>query len=189
MEWSKSTITKSELERKQREFMEQALKMAEKAIKPQPEEPPVYEEETIPVSEPEIIEKTEENEPVEIFEEPEPMPTAENISEEECGEEPEAMANTEPAKETSFGVFGKEELEKAIESGEIKGEGVMQAAEILAEMNRKTEYMKKLINEQEKEANSAKLPQNGGSYGLNGFVDRHNNKCQGCRNGNRINTP
>lgn len=195
MEWSKSAISKAELEKKQKEFIEEAIKMAKKAghssateaVKP-PE--PVYEQaepEISYIAEPVITEAAEELKE-EIVE------AEETRSEEEAADEPvqsgkdeqdffdvKETAEEEAEEELTFGVFDAEELSKAIESGEISGDGLKQAAEILAEMTNKTETMKKLIEEQEK---NTEKTDNGADYGLNSYIDRHNNSCRGCTNGN-----
>ncbi|MBQ8614320.1 MAG: hypothetical protein IJ416_08920 [Ruminiclostridium sp.] len=188
MEWSKSTISKSELEKKQREFMEQAVKMAQQAgyhseekeipaVEHTPE-PVIEEEKAEAVAEEEIIEAVEEiTEAVEEITE-----KAEELTE-EITAEPDFFGEPAPdvpeEEEPTFGVFDAEELSKAIESGEISGEGLKQAAEILEEMKNKTDMMKRLIAEQEAE----KTSHNGDDYGLNSYIDRHNTNCQGCGHG------
>lgn len=171
MEWRKSDISMSELERKQKEFMEEAVRMAKKAgySAPEPKPEPVITPEPV-IHEPK--EKTDEAEEIQT------EPAA--VAEETPCDIPE-----EKEEENTFGVFDKEELTKAIESGEISGEGLRQAAEILAEMSDKTEAMKKLIEKQEEDM---KIPSDGGDYGLNSYIDRHNNKCRGCKNG-RVDVP
>ncbi len=179
MEWSKTNLSKAELEKKQKEFMEQAVRMAKKAVHTTPAPDPVAkikeeiaEEilEEIREPEAEAAEITEEiiDEIIDYEEE-----TAEDIIEDVIEDTVE--------EEVTFGVFDKDELTRAIESGEISGEGLKQATEILAEMTSKTEAMKKLVEEQEK---AAEMPENGGDFGLNGYIDRHNNNCRGCKNGN-----
>ncbi len=189
MEWSKTNLTSAELEKKQKEFMEQAVKMAKRAVKTPVEQPvaesPVYEtaEEIIE----EIVDAAEN-----ITEPPE---TSEKEIAEEIAEAVEEINEVEKSDndffdiaevaedevDVTFGVFDRDELTKAIESGEISGEGLKQAAEILAEMTNKTEMMKKLVEEQE---NAEENTDNGGDFGLNGYIDRHNNNCRGCKNGN-----
>lgn len=177
MEWSKNTISKSELEKKQREFMEEAMRMAKRsAVSPIEEKAdPIEEKKEEKISEEvfdEVIEETVEEALEEIVEE---------VSEEEhFFEEPaEPVLEDIPVFEgESYGVFDKDELTCAIERGEITGEGLRQAAEILAEMTQKTEFMKKLLEEQEE-----KTAENGSDYGLNGFIDRHNNNCRGEEDG------
>ena len=139
------------------------------------------------MAEPEITEAAEELKE-EIVE------AEETRSEEEAADEPvqsgkdeqdffdvKETAEEEAEEELTFGVFDAEELSKASESGEISGDGLKQAAEILAEMTNKTETMKKLIEEQEK---NTEKTDNGADYGLNSYIDRHNNSCRGCTNGN-----
>ena len=168
MEWSKTTISRAELEKKQREYIEAAMDMARKAENraeaAKPEESALKEE----IVE-EIVEKTDDL--TDLLDE---------IKEKsgETAELPkEALKDEE--KNEQFGVFSTEELVDAIENGEVSGEGLRQAAEILEEMTRKTKTMRKLVDEQETEDD---IFDSGEDYGLNGFVNRHNNNCRGCRN-------
>lgn len=193
MEWSKSSISNKELEKKQREFMEQAIKMAERAgrttaaapkkSEAEPKLPAVYE----PESESEVFEGITE----ELTEELSELSEEENddlgvipLDEEMAAEEPQA-AEEAPKKPQNFGVFDTEQLMKAIENGEVSGDGLKQAAEILEEMSSKTAAMKKLLEEQEGRYASEEKAKSGTDYGLNGYIDRHNNRCRGCSNGNR----
>ena len=168
MEWSKTTISRAELEKKQREYIEAAMDMARKAENraeaAKPEESALKEE----IVE-EIVEKTDDL--TDLLDE---------IKEKsgETAEPPEEILKDEEKNE-QFGVFSTEELVDAIENGEVSGEGLRQAAEILEEMTRKTETMRKLVDEQETEDD---IFDSGEDYGLNGFVNRHNNNCRGCRN-------
>ena len=151
MEWSKSAMSKAELEKKQREFMEQAVRMAKKAghgaeknemaevSVPEPEiELPAEEiEDTAEEAAEEIAESAEElaEETEEITEELSEVFTEEA---EDIAEEPPVFAESgsvkeEHAEETSYGVFDADELARAIEKGEVSGEGLRQAAEMLAE--------------------------------------------------------
>lgn len=185
MEWSKSNISKAELEKKQREFMEQALRMAQKSASTVSEEliPPkataevLKEEEQVLVTEEkeEIVEDNMEKSLTEMTEE------VSDAIQTDFFKEPVLAVTEEEAvpAEENYGVFDAEELTGAIERGEITGDGLRQAAEILAEMTNKTEMMKKLLEEQEE-----KTAENGGDYGLNSFIDRHNNSCRGCEDGN-----
>ena len=191
-------MSKAELEKKQREFMEQAVRMAKKAghgaeknemaevSVPEPEiELPAEEiEDTAEEAAEEIAESAEElaEETEEITEELSEVFTEEA---EDIAEEPPVFAESgsvkeEHAEETSYGVFDADELARAIEKGEVSGEGLRQAAEMLAEMTRKTEEMKKLIKEQE---NKSEKHANGGDIGLNSYIDRHNKGCRGCSDG------
>lgn len=196
MEWSKSAISKAELEKKQKEFIEEAIKMARKAghsaVNKEEKAPePVYEQAVVEIpSETEIeiaevleelTEESEEAEEKAIEAEIEVELVLKEKAEEPDFFEAEEECAEESEEELTFGVFDAEELSKAIESGEISGDGLKQAAEILAEMTNKTEAMKKLIDEQEKKAEKA---DNGADYGLNSYIDRHNNSCRGCKNGN-----
>ncbi|MBQ7834528.1 MAG: hypothetical protein IJ385_01980 [Ruminiclostridium sp.] len=191
MEWSKSAMSKAELEKKQREFMEQAVRMAKKAGQGEEKKaeaavaaPDVELPAETTAQEVEIIEEIEEA-AEEIVEELAEVFTAEDIAVEPPVAEEEKPAEEEPvreehAEETSYGVFDADELARAIEKGEVSGEGLRQAAEMLAEMTRKTEEMKKLIKEQEKKSEKHV---SGGDIGLNSYIDRHNKGCRGCSDG------
>lgn len=187
MEWSKSTISKAELEKKQREYIEAAIKMAKKAGNA------ALGEETAPkpVTKAEIVEEiVEEIDDLtgvleEIGEKAEE--TAEETVEavEEIAEEAEDNCDKDD-KDEKYGVFNADELVTAIENGEVSGEGLKQAAEILEEMTRKTETMRKLVEEQE---NEEEIFDSGESYGLNGFINRHNSNCRGCGNESGTQSP
>lgn len=191
MEWSKTTISKAELERKQKEYIEAALGMAKRAVNVPSAETKTAEKAAIVE---ELVEETDDlsgmleeigaevettEEPVEIIEEKAEVP--EEIAEpEEISEPAEEKAEEIEELPSNYGVFDTEQLMSAIESGEVSGEGLKQAAEILEEMTRKTDTMKKLIEEQETEDFS----DNGEDYGLNSFINRHNSNCRGCTDGN-----
>ena len=178
MEWSKSTISKAELEKKQREYIEAAMKMAKKAgntaqeIRNTPE--PVTKAEIAK----EIVEEVDDLSGLmaEIKEKAEEKTSEESVDEEKSIEKNE----TTEENDDKFGVFNAEELVTAIENGEVSGEGLKQAAEILEEMTRKTETMRKLVEEQENEEED--IIDSGEEYGLNGFINRHNSNCRGCGN-------
>lgn len=184
-------MNSAEFERKQREFMEQAVKMAERAGKGRIHEPVKEEPKAEMPRKEDVFDKAEE-----LFDEvTEELSKAVNsIEEEDFGvireelkEEKTAepyIEETEEKEEISFGVFDKDELIKAIESGEVSEDSLKQASEILEEMNSKTEAMKKLLEEQECRYGKKKNASNGGDYGLNGYIDRHNNSCRGCSDGN-----
>ena len=157
MEWSKNTISKAELDKKQREYIEAAMKMAEKAGNKSATKAEIVEE---------IEEKAEEEEEI----------SEEMATEEICNDKKEETEE----KDDRFGVFNADELVAAIENGEVSGEGLKQAAEILEEMTRKTETMRKLVEEQENEEED--IIDSGEEYGLNGFINRHNSNCRGCGN-------
>lgn len=180
MEWSKSTISKAELERKQREYMEAALNMAKRAgngvqtVRAEPES--AAKEEIVE----EIVEETDDLSGLieEIKEKSEEK--TEELTEEiaEAEEAAEEVIEKAEDKDEKFGVFNADELVTAIEKGEVSGEGLKQAAEILEEMTRKTEAMRKLVEEQEDEE---EICDSGEDYGLNSFINRHNSNCRGCR--------
>ncbi len=179
MEWSKSTISKAELEKKQREYIEAAINMAKRAGNSAQED----------VTETEIKAEIVE----EIVDEIDDLTgTLEEIAEkadekdedhEETAEETEEIGDIKELteeKDENFGVFNADELVTAIENGEVSGEGLRQAAEILEEMTRKTETMRKLVEEQENKDED--ISGSGENYGLNGFINRHNSNCRGCGN-------
>ena len=177
MEWSKSTISKAELEKKQREYMEAAMNMAKKAGNTKQKNPETEVKERIVE---EIVEEIDDlTETIEEIAEKaeEKQEKKEEINEEPVDIIPEIEEKTDDTDE-KFGVFSAEELVTAIENGEVSGEGLKQAAEILEEMTRKTDVMRKLVEEQENEEDFA----DGGDYGLNGFVNRHNSNCRGWGN-------
>ncbi len=185
MEWSKSTISKSELEKKQLEYMEAAMKMAKKAgnTLAEAEERPVTKEEIVE----EIVEEVDDLSGL-IEEIKEKSEAEKNPPEESIAEEINEEKNEENEEnDDKFGVFNAEELVTAIENGEVSGEGLKQAAEILEEMTRKTETMRKLVEEQENEEED--IIDSGEEYGLNGFINRHNSNCRGCGNESGIQFP
>ncbi len=178
MEWSKSTISKAELEKKQREYMEAAMKMAKKVGNTSAVA------ETKPVTKAEIVEEIVEEvddlsgliEEIKEKSEAEEKQHEEGIAEEAVMEKIEITGE----KDDKFGVFNADELVTVIENGEVSGEGLKQAAEILEEMTRKTDTMRKLVEEQENEEDD--IIDSGEEYGLNGFINRHNSNCRGCGN-------
>ena len=187
MDWNKSTMSKAELEKKQREFIEEAMRMAKRSgFTPAPKESAVEEEifEQPPAPEEEMCENDTECEEISDL----PTDTAsEELSEENEITEEDVADEEKPSdrdeEETTYGVFDAEELIDAIESGEITGDGLKQAAEILREMTDKTEAMKKLLMEQERKMSAEKKSDDGSQLGLNSYIDRHNTGCRGCRNG------
>lgn len=204
MEWSRSNISAEELERRQREYIEAAMNMAKKAM-------PATEEVHIVQPAPEPAEGSEKTPEAEIIPEIEPEPEPQAEPEPQTEPEPQAEPEPEPPEEqlpapakepepeekeecaevcddedkTKFGVFGKEELLEAVESGTVSDEGLKRAAEILAEMSSKTETMRKILEQSEGkcEKNSSEQPQT-----LNGYVNRHNGgscpRCGQTHNGN-----
>ncbi len=191
MEWNKTEMTKAELEKRQREFMEEAMRMAKKGgyNPPAPAEEPneavpeeIFTEE--PAAEEELCENDAECKEPHI-EQPSELPLDEaseelSLEAELPSEEHYADKNEE---ETTYGVFDADELMGAIESGEITGDGLKQAAEMLREMSERTKAMKKLLEEQEERLSKEKKSDDGSQFGLNSCIDRHNTGCRGCRNG------
>lgn len=190
MEWRKSTLSGAELERKRKEYIEAAMKMSDRAqpaseplraehpeekaaLPPFPAAPtgeetaPKKEAEEIAFAEPEIppaaeTEKPEESSPPELLHEPEPI---------------------EEAEERQFGVFDVDELIEAVRKGEVDGEKLREASEILEEMSGKTEEMQKLAGQPNRTEELREPP------GLNQSVRRHNGgSCPRCGQGNRNGT-
>ena len=190
MEWRKSTLSGAELERKRKEYIEAAMKMSDRAqpaseplraehpeekaaLPPFPAAPtgeetaPKKEAAEIAFSEPEIppaaeAEKPEESSPPELLHEPEPI---------------------EEAEERQFGVFDVDELIEAVRKGEVDGEKLREASEILEEMSGKTEEMQKLAGSPNRTEELREPP------GLNQSVRRHNGgSCPRCGQGNRNGT-
>ncbi|MCR4779587.1 MAG: hypothetical protein K5876_00680 [Ruminiclostridium sp.] len=128
MEWKKEKIGAAELERRQREYMNAAMSMVKRSA-PVPEPEPEPEPEPVPTAEPVIM---PEPEPVH---EPEPEPEP----------EPAAEAGPEAGESEKYGVYTADEL---LGDGE-KDDGMKRAAEILEEMTRNTEMMRKLAEEGE----------------------------------------
>ncbi len=129
MEWKKEKIGAAELERRQREYMNAAMSMVKRsAPAPAPEPVPEPEPEQTPVPEPV----------------PETVPEPEPVPDEKPDEEPADV----PEKETEtgndkYGVYTADEL-----LGDApKDDGMKKAAEILEEMTRNAEMMRKLANE------------------------------------------
>lgn len=212
MEWRKSTLSGAELERKRKEYIEAAMKMSDRAqpaseslraehpeekaaLPPFPAAPtgeetaPKKEAEEIAFSEPEIPPSEEpapKKEAAEIaFAEPEIPPAAEAEKPEESSP-PELLHEPEPieeAEERQFGVFDVDELIEAVRKGEVDGEKLREASEILEEMSGKTEEMQKLAGQPNRTEELREPP------GLNQSVRRHNGgSCPRCGQGNRNGT-
>ena len=141
MDWKKETLDPAELERRQREYARAAMSMMKKSAPvsksafgsvPEPEKIPEQEPKKMPEPEPE---KLPEQEPEKI---PEPESEQEPRQEEKPAEQPEQWHDDGG----NYGVYTADE----ITSGEYKDEGLKKAAEILEEMTRSTEMMKKLAH-------------------------------------------
>ena len=163
MDWKKEQISAAELERRQKEYMNAAMSMVKrshtvevitaKPPEPEPHEPEPEEaaaaQESVPekpgkADTPEKAEKSEEAEKPE-----EPADAAPETAEEKAPEIDEPVPDEEPqkdpgsGKDPNYGVYTAEELL----SGEAEGAGLKKAAEILEEMTRSTEMMRKLAND------------------------------------------
>ena len=170
MDWKKETISAAELEKRQKEYMSAAMSMMKRSSPervPERQQKPVPQPEPAPQTEPEIKQgqEPEEKAPAEApepkekasadapdpeekapAEAPEPKEKAPaDTPEPEAKPEPEPAAGTETAdggNDTSYGVYTADELL----NGEYHGDGLKKAAEILEEMTRNTEMMKKLAD-------------------------------------------
>ena len=138
MEWKKEKISGAELERKQKEYMNAAMSMVKRSHIPEqpvmPEPEPVPEEPAVPDTS--AAEVTVAEDPV-----TEEAPAASGNTGETP--EPEAAHEQEPTENENYGVYTADELL----NGKTEGEGLKKAAEILEEMTRNTEIMRRLANE------------------------------------------
>ena len=142
MDWKKETMSAAELEKRQKEYMSAALSMMKRSSSPEPlavSEP----EPEVPAGLPET--------PVEV--QPVPDEEQKTDADPDTEKEPEKEPEPEPGPETgsdtsgsgtdkSYGVYTADELL----SGEYHDDGLKKAAEILEEMTRNTEMMKKLAD-------------------------------------------
>lgn len=183
MEWSKSGLSGAELERKRREYIEAAMRMsrrAETGLEQETAEAAAVsaeQMERLPAPTEMTAEAAADSEPKpapavivppELLHEPETL--AENAQKEEAETEKE---------ETSFGVFDVGELIEAVKKGEVDGEKLREASEILEEMSGKTEEMQRL-------AQHSCEADGGEPKSLNQSVRRHNGgSCPRCGQGNR----
>lgn len=188
MEWSRSSITAEEMERRQREYIEAAMKMAKKAAINAPAEREIIQEEPKAEEIAEIVEipevaeeKSEEEDAVEAVENAEVVQEVPEIT--EMAEE-NTQNEEKDEEKTTFGVFDKQELEAAAENGTVSDEGLKRAAEILAEMSEKTEEMKRVYGQTDEAEKPSSQPQS-----LGGYVNRHNGgscpRCGQAHNGSR----
>lgn len=165
----------------------------ESALKKEAEEIVFAEPEAPPSGEPAPKEKAEEIVPAEPetpqSEEPAPKEEAEEIApakseKPEMFFQPELLHEPEPIEETEkkFGVFDVDELIDAVKKGEVDGEKLREASEILEEMSGKTEEMQKLAGQPNR--SEACEPTS-----LSQSVRRHNGgNCPRCGQGNRNGT-
>lgn len=121
--------------------------------------------------------------------EPAPKEEAEEIASAEPEKpevlfQPELLHEPEPIGDTekNFGVFDVDELIEAVKKGEVDGEKLREASEILEEMSGKTEEMQKLAGQQGRTEPCEPAS-------LNQSVRRHNGgNCPRCGQGNRNGT-
>ena len=147
MDWKKETISAAELEKRQKEYMSAAMSMMKRSaavsepIRQQEPEPVPPAEPEIPAAAPEPEAKSAaDNEP-----ETNGVPEPEKEPEKEPVPEPVPEPGNDTAgkgTDTSYGVYTADELL----SGEYHDDGLKKAAEILEEMTRNTEMMKKLAD-------------------------------------------
>ncbi len=151
MDWKKENISASELDRREKEYMSAALammKQARPAVMPEPVREPAAAEPVV---------QAVEAAPPEVPEKPviQAKVTAEVTAEVTAGittnvavtadtaaetSEDTAEPQTEDGADEKYGVYTAEELL----NGEHRGDGLKKAAEILEEMTRSTEMMKRL---------------------------------------------
>lgn len=178
MEWSKSGLSAAELERKRREYIEAAMRMSRRSAEGVTAEAAPIREAFEPIEE--RAAQTADPEPRFAPEPPEEEP--EIIAAPELLHEPEPLAETAPKEkeETSFGVFDVEELIEAVKNGEVDGEKLREATEILEEMSGKTAEMQRL-------AEHPRAAEDGGEpKSLSRSVRQHNSgSCSHCGQGNR----
>ncbi len=153
MEWKKEKISSAELEKRQKEYMNEALAMMKRgSVGTPPVTPPVTspvtaEEETryepeAPEPAPTAVELPEKQPTAQQPDKPEEVPaeipeeTPSEVSS-EAPEQPEESGN-----DGKYGVYTADELM----NGEYKGDGLKKAAEILEEMTRSTEMMRKIAS-------------------------------------------
>lgn len=178
MDWKKETISASELEKRQKEYMNAAMSMMKRSsvraetVPAAPSEPVKEAEPPAPVIA-EAVEQVQETvqeasaspdtESIDVrqAEDPaaagiEPLPDEEPPAEHsDISAEEEAPADAGTAgnadesggdvSETKYGVYTADE----IKSGEYRDDGLRKAAEILEEMTRNTEMMKRLAEGEE----------------------------------------
>lgn len=152
MDWKKEKISASELERRQKEYMNAAMSMVKRSHITAPPAPAAAEPEPEPEVQAEITEaETDIREEViavpdeEPASPPEPEPKHEHEPEAEPEPEPKSEPEPEPVhnEDSSYGVYTADELLNA----DTADEGMKKAAEILEEMTRNTRIMKQLAGE------------------------------------------
>ncbi len=140
-----------ELERKEPELERKEPELERKEPEPERKEPETEHKEP-ERKEPEQIQEPEK------MHEPEPLP------------EPQEK----PSEKKTFGVFDMQQLTEAVKNGEMDGERLREAAEILEEMSGKTAEMQRLAGSPAQPA--AEQPQS-----LNRYVQQHNSgSCPRC---------
>ena len=157
MEWKKEKISSAELEKRQKEYMNEALAMMKRgSVGTPPVTPPVTspvttEEETryepeAPEPAPTAVELPEKQPTAQQSDKPEEVPaeipeeTPSEVSSEAPSEAPEQPEGS--GDDGKYGVYTADELM----NGEYKGDGLKKAAEILEEMTRSTEMMRKIAS-------------------------------------------
>lgn len=169
MEWKKENISASELERRQKEYMNEALSMMKKSGSPHslPEKLPepvtpagsirLTEEASDKLSEANVDQPDEQQPDEQKPDVQEPDEQEPDVQEPEKQQPIEKPATEQPTDDNDdkYGVYTADE----VLSGEYSGEGLKKAAEILEEMTRSTEMMKKLANgDDEGESDTTDFP-------------------------------
>lgn len=147
MEWKKENISTSELEKRQKEYMNEALAMMKKSSSPDPLPEPKPAEQQPDEQKPDdrsdaAAQFTEEasdklSEPTDVQKKIDV-----NVPDEQTSDEQKRDEQITDDSGDKYGVYTAEE----IINSEYSGEGLRKAAEILEEMTRSTEMMKKLAN-------------------------------------------
>ena len=186
MEWKKENISSAELEKRQKEYMNAALSMMKKSgaqhslptdEKPAGQQPAV----AVTLTEEASDRLSDTNEVPQTDEEmPDEQPSAEQSSAEQSpAEQPsaedESDDRTDDAQDDKYGVYTADE----IMSGEYTGEGLKKAAEILEEMTRSTEMMKKLANSDD-DPDTTDFPDFTGSTPKDGEQFREDEETKDC---------
>ena len=151
MEWKKENISTSELEKRQKEYMNEALAMMKKSSSPDPlpepkpaEQKPAEQQpdEQKPDDQPDAAAQFTEEASDKLSEPTDVPKTDVNVPDEQTSDEQKRDEQITDDSGDKYGVYTAEE----IINSEYSGEGLRKAAEILEEMTRSTEMMKKLAN-------------------------------------------
>ena len=179
MEWKKENIIASELEKRQKEYLNEALSMMKKSGMPTPEAKTqnTAAPEPAPSELPET--KTELGEPVKLTEEASDKLSEADTPEESATDTPEPAASPDEPTDDSDDKYGVYTADEII-NGEYSGEGLKKAAEILEEMTRNTEMMKKLANGSDDNPDTTDFPDFSGSTPKDGEQFREDEETKDC---------